>query len=217
MRFNCTLTQDLINCLDQREARVSRSIEAFAAYHRKKEFLTDYTQVVSAGLALLRRNIAVPNAPALLGSLVDACGVKYWGKGKHYQNANEMVKIDSSQLAEQGIIQHIAAFDLFTRSIVQDLGRFSARARKNHAGLNHDHRLLRLSPAGRWVSDHCCNDLAGRLDSLSHRLDELCDWIGWVPSDKLNPALPLFEVIRSIRNAIAHNDGIVGADLVDGR
>ena len=192
---------------------MSRSIEAFAAYHGKKEFLTDYMQVTSAGLTLLRRNIDVPNAPALLGSLVDACGIKYWGKGKNYKDAAETVNIGLTQLAEQGVIQHVSAFYLFSRSIIQDVARFSTRARNDNAVLDHDHSLLKLSPAGRWVSEHCCNDLVGRLDTLSHRLEELEQWIGWVPSAKLVQSVPLFELIGSIRNTIAHNDEIVGASL----
>jgi hypothetical protein len=192
---------------------VARTVEAFAVYHRKKELLSDYLQVASAGLALLRRNIGVPNAPTLLGSLVDACGIRYWGKGKAYKNAPEKVDVCLAALAEQGVIQQVAAFDLFTRSLVQDLARFSARARSQYNAINHDHHLLKVSPAGRWVSAHCCNDLAGRLGTLSPRLDDLQQWIGWTPSVRLSPTLPLFQFICTIRNGIAHSDGLVGAAL----
>ena len=192
---------------------MGRSLEAFAAYHRKKETLVDYLQVASAGLALLRRNLDVPNAPTLLGSLVDACGIKHWAEGKHYNNALEKVDASISALADLGIIQQVAAFDVFSRSLIQDVTRFSSQARQRFAPLGHDHHLLKLSPAHRWVSAHCCNDVVGRLNSLSSRLDELQVWIGWSPSGRLSPTLVLFDLIRSVRNRIAHDDGIVGSDL----
>ena len=194
---------------------MTRTIEAFAAYHRHKELLTDYLQVSSGGLALLRRNIDVPNAPVLLGAFVDACGVKHWGKGKHYRSAVEKVDAGIAALGEQGVIQHVAAFDVFTRSAVQDASRFCAQARNGFKELNHRHELLRLSSAKRWVSHHCCNDVATRLGPLSKRLGELKQWISWTPSQKLSPTLPLFDLIRSIRNRIAHDGGIVGADLAE--
>ncbi|QEN84738.1 hypothetical protein FZC33_00120 [Labrys sp. KNU-23] len=192
---------------------MARTIEAYATYHRKKELLTDHLQVATAGLYLLKRNIQTSNAPALLGSLVDACAVQHWGKGKHYKSADEKVDTALASLADQGVIQHVAAFDLFTRNLVQDIVRFSSHARDTLPHCKHDHQLLRLSPANRWVSDHCCHDLSGRLDTLSKRLDELNRWLGWRPSAKLAAALPLFELIRSIRNRIAHDDGMIGADL----
>ncbi|WP_215762550.1 hypothetical protein [Acetobacter sp. P1H12_c] len=192
---------------------MARTIEAYATYHRKKELLTDHLQVATAGLSLLKRNIQTSNAPVLLGSLVDACSVDHWGKGKHYKNADEKVDFALASLAEQGIIQHVAAFDLFTRNLVQDIVRFSSRARATLPHCNHDHQLLRLSPAHRWVSNHCCHDLSGKLDTLSKRLDELKLWLGWRPSAKLAVTLPLFDLIRSIRNRIAHDDGMIGSDL----
>lgn len=194
---------------------MSKRVEAFAVYHLQKENLTNYLQVSSAGLALLRRTIDVPNAPALLGALVDACGVKHWVKGKHFRSAAAQVDAGVAALADVGIIQQMAAFDIFTRAVVQDLARFSARARASFPALSHPHELLKLSPAGRWVSDHCCNDLAGRLDTLSRRLDELHSWIGWTPSPKLKPTLPLFDLVRSVRNRIAHDGGTVGSDLAE--
>jgi len=192
---------------------MARTIEAYATYHRKKELLTDHLQVATAGLSLLKRNIQTSNAPTLLGSLVDACGVQHWGKGKHYNSADEKVDTALAGLADQGVIQHVAAFDLFTRNLVQDAARFSSRARKTLPHLKHDHQLLRHSSANRWVSDHCCHDLSGKLDTLSKRLDELKLWLGWTPSAQLAPTLPLFELVRSIRNRIAHDDGVIGADL----
>lgn len=192
---------------------MSRTIEAYATYHRKKELLTDHLQVATAGLSLLKRNIQTSNAPALLGSLVDACAVQHWGKGKHYKSADEKVDTALASLADHGVIQHVAAFDLFTRNLVQDIVRFSSRARDTLPHCNHDHQLLRLSPGNRWVSGHCCHDLSGRLDTLSKRLDELKLWLGWRPSAKLAATFPLFDLIRSIRNRIAHDDGIIGTDL----
>jgi hypothetical protein len=189
------------------------NIEAFAAYHRQKESLTDYLQVASAGVALLQRTIVAPNAPALLGSLVDACGVKHWGIGKQYKNPAQKVELGRTALANQGIVQQVAAFDLFSRSVIQDVARFSVRARNERNKLQHDHELLKLSPANRWVSNHCCNDIVGQLATLSQRLDELSEWIGWAPSQQLVRVLPLFDFIRSVRNRITHGDGIVGAEL----
>ncbi|KTR03653.1 hypothetical protein NS365_17875 [Aureimonas ureilytica] len=192
-----------------------KTIEAFAAYHRQKELLTDYLQVASAGLALLRRNVDVPNAPALLGALVDACGVKHWRVGKQYGSAAEKVEAGIKALGEQGVVQHVAAFDLFSRAAVQDACRFSARARHSFEPLNHEHALLRLSSAKRWVSGHCCNDVAGQLDNLSTRLDQLQVWTGWTPSPALAATLPLFELVRSVRNRIAHDASLVGSHLAE--
>ena len=192
---------------------MARTIEAYATYHRKKELLTEHLQVATAGLYLLRRNIQTSNAPALLGSFVDACGVQHWGKGKHYNRADEKVDAAVASLAEQGVIQHVAAFDLFTRNLIQDTARFSSQARNTLSHCKHDHQLLRLSSANRWVSNHCCHDLSGRLDTLSKRLEELKLWLGWAPSAKLTATLPLFELIRGIRNRIAHDNGVIGADL----
>lgn len=194
---------------------MARTIEAYATYHRKKELLTDHLQVATAGLSLLKRNIQTSNAPALLGSLVDACAVQHWAKGKHYKSADEKVDTALVSLADQGVIQQVAAFDLFTRNLVQDTVRFSARARNTLPHCKHDHQLLRFSPANRWVSNHCCHDLSGRLDTMSRRLDELKLWLGWRPTARLAATLPMFDLIRSIRNRIAHNDGVIGADLQD--
>jgi hypothetical protein len=192
---------------------MTRSIEAFQVYHFQKESLTNYLQVSSAGLSLLRRTIDAPNAPVLLGALVDACGVKHWVKGKRYNKAADQVDAGISALADLGVIQHVAAFDIFTRAAVQDLSRFSARARSAFPHLKHDHQLVRLSPANRWVSDHCCNDIAGRLGRLSQRLTELSTWTGWKPTPKLQATLALFDLVRSVRNCIAHGGGTVGSEL----
>lgn len=194
---------------------MARTIEAYSTYHHKKEQLTANLQVATAGLSLLKRTIQTSNAPALLGSLVDACAVQHWGKGKNYTSADDKVDTALAGLAEQGVIQHVAAFDLFTRSLMQDTVRFSSRARDTLPHCTHDHQLLRLSSANRWVSNHCCHDLSGRLDTLSKRLGEMKLWLRWVPSPKLAATLPLFELIRSVRNRIAHDDGVVGADLQD--
>jgi len=192
---------------------VAKSTEAFATYHQQKEEIAGYLQVASAGIALLRRTIDVQNAPVLLGALVDSCGVKYWGKEKRYNSAIEKVDAGWSALANQGVIQQVAAFDRFSRALVQDVARFSQRARDSHDRLKHDHDLLMLSSADRWVVNHCCNDVAGRLGRLSMRLEELQAWTGWKPSSKLAPTLPLFDLVRSIRNRIAHDGAVIGAEL----
>lgn len=192
---------------------MTRTIEAFAVFHRQKEILADYTQVASAALALLRRNIDVPDAPEMLGAMVDACGVKHWGKGKRYNRAIEKVDSGRAALANQGVIQQAAAFDFFSRNLLLDVMRFSPGARATMQLIKHDHRLLMLSPQRRWVVSHCCNDVVSNLGALSSRLDDLKSWIGWAPSEKLTPTLPLFDLLRRIRNRIAHDDAMIGSDL----
>ena len=190
-----------------------KSTEAFSSYHRQKELLTEYIQISTAALALLCRNVEVPNAPEMLGTLVDACGIKHWGNGKKYNRAIEKVNAGRDALACQGIIQQVSAFDYFTRNIIVELARLSSRARHEHPQLAHEHHLLKLSPQQRWVISPCCNEVVDHLHDFSERLDELRQWIGWQPSARLIPILPLIDLVRQIRNRIAHYDSFVGSEL----
>ena len=192
---------------------MQRTLEDFALYHRQREQLNDYLQIALAGLTLLNRNISVSNSAILLGALVDACDVSHWRAGTRYHSAAKKVDTVISILGEQGVSQQVALFDLYTRSAIQDVSRFSQRARTDLIRLNHEHKLLRLNQADRWVSHHCCNDLTDKLSGFANRVAELRDWLKWTPTPKLISILPLFELIFKVRNRIAHYAGIVGDDL----
>lgn len=191
---------------------MARTTEAFAVYHRQKETLAEYVPVATAALGLLERNLSVPDAPAMLGAMVDACGVPHWGRGKRYTNPSAKIATAKAFLANHAVVQHVAAFDNFSRNLALDALRFSASVRENPR-VQHDHSLLMLSPQRRWVANHCCNDVAGKLGDMRDRLEELGDFLGWKVGPKLVPVIPLFHLARRLRNRIVHSDGMVGSDL----
>ncbi|MDB5439954.1 MAG: hypothetical protein JWM33_2381 [Caulobacteraceae bacterium] len=192
---------------------MARTIEAFAVYHRQKELLAEYVQLTSAAIGLLQRNVAVLDAPAMLGAMVDACAISHWGRGKRYSDPGIKIAAAATFLANQTVVQHAGAFDYFSRCLVVDALRFSSALREGGALVRHDHSLLKLSPQKRWVSGHCCNDKSDQLGTLSERLSDLKNLLGWQPSAKLLPILPLFDLIRRMRNRLAHDDGLVGSEL----
>jgi hypothetical protein len=192
---------------------VRKNIEAYARYYRLKEELTEYIQIGAAALELLTRNVSVANGPSLLGGFVDACGVSHWTPGKNYAEPLRKTDEVNRTFTRYAIVQHVAAFDLFSRNIVCDFARFSHWARKHVADLAHNHQLVLLTPQERWGMPPCCNEMGNKLGDLRDRLIDLQRLLSWSLSSKLEAITPLFDLCRMVRNRIVHGDALIGSKL----
>lgn len=192
---------------------MKKNIEAFMRYHQAKESLAEYTQIGAAAIQLLKLNVSVKNGSRLLGQFVDACEVTHWSEGKRFPNPVDKTQEIGELLCNQVIVQQISAFDLFSKSVVADFARFSSWARKNCEQLQHNHKLVQLSPQGRWVVSSCCNEVGNKLTDLKSRLSEIVSMTNWKLSAELVEIEPLFHLARLCRNRIVHSDGIVGSEL----
>jgi len=194
---------------------MKKNTEAFARYHEAKESLSEYTQIGTAAIQLLRLNVSVSNGASLLGQFVDSCGSLHWAEGKRFPDPVRKTAQIGEMLCHQVLVQQISAFDLFSRSVLSDFSRFSQWARKNCSELSHDHALLILSPQGRWVASPCCNEQENKLGDLVNRLADIERITLWKPSTRLKSILPLFDLARMCRNRIVHCDGVIGSDLAE--
>lgn len=192
---------------------MKKNIEAFARYHHAKESLAEYAQIGTAAIHLLRRNITVSNGASLLGEFVDSCGSDHWSVGKKFPDPVPKTAQIGEMFCRHVLVQQVAAFDLFTRSVVSDFSRFSSWARTNCEELAHSHSLVVLSSQDRWVSASCCHEQENKLGLLSSRLTDVQKLIKWKPSKCLEEILPLFDLARICRNRVVHSDGLVGAEL----
>jgi hypothetical protein len=195
---------------DRRITAMRKNIEAYARYYRLKEELTEYIQIGAAALELLTRNVSVANGPSLLGGFVDACAVSHWTAGKNYAEPVRKTQEVNRSFSRYAVVQHIAAFDLFSRKIVCDFARFSEWARKHVPDLAHDHQLVLLTPQERWGMAPCCNEMANKIGDLKDRLTDLQRLLAWSPSAKLKCIEPLFDICRMTRNRIVHSDALIG-------
>lgn len=194
---------------------MKKNTEAFARYHQAKESLAEYTQIGTAAIQLLRLNVSVSNGASLLGQFVDSCGSSHWSEGKRFPDPVRKTTQIGEMLCHQVLVQQVAAFDLFSRSVLSDFSRFSSWARENCPELKHDHALLAFSPQGRWVASPCCYEQENKLGDLIERLTDIERITLWKPSERLKPILPLFDLARMCRNRIVHSDGVVGSDLAE--
>jgi hypothetical protein len=192
-----------------------KNIEAYARYYRVKEELTEYIQIGAAALELLSRNVSVTNGPSLLGEFVDACGVSHWTAGKNFAEPVRKTHEVNRTFSRYAVVQHVAAFDLFSRNIVCDFARFSQWGRKHAPDLAHDHQLVLLTPQERWGMSPCCNEMANKLGDLKDRLSDLQRLLCWSPSAKLTAIASLFDLCRMIRNRIVHGDAVIGSELAE--
>ncbi|MGD0076968.1 MAG: hypothetical protein ABSD31_21980, partial [Candidatus Binataceae bacterium] len=190
-----------------------KNVEAHARYYRVKEELTEYIQIGAASLGLLIRNVSVPNGPSLLGGFVDACGVSHWTSGKNYAEPVRKTHDVNRTFSRYAVVQHAAAFDLFSRNIVCDFARFSQWAREHVPGLEHDHILVLYTPQKRWGMSPCCNEMANKIGDLKDRLPDMERLLLWKPSAKVKSIEPLFDLCRMIRNRIVHADSLIGSEL----
>jgi hypothetical protein len=144
-----------------------KNIEAYTRYYWLKEELTEYIQIGAAALELLARNISVANGPSLLGGFVDACGVRHWTAGKKYADPLRKACAVNKTFSRYALVEHVAAFDLFSRNLVADFARFSHWGRTYLAGLSHAHQLVLLTPQARWGMSSCCNSKGQQYDPMS--------------------------------------------------
>lgn len=193
--------------------RGKQSIEAFSKYFQSKETMSELTQIGTAAFNLLGLNVSVDNGSTLLGAFVDSCQIAHWGKGKNFPNP----VLKTSQIKElfcrHILVQQVSAFDIFSKSIVCDLAKFSSSGRKNLSEISHQHSLLVLSPQNRWVASSCCNEIKNKVGKLVNRVSDLERIVGWTPAEKIAKIMPLFDLARMARNRVVHSDSIVGSEL----
>lgn len=152
---------------------------------------------------------------ACSAEFVDACGVSHWTTGKNYSEPLRKTHEVNRTFSRYAVVQHVAAFDLFSRNIVCDFARFSHWARKHIPDLSHTHELVLLTPQERWGMSPCCNEMANKLGDLKDRLVELRKLLSWSPSPRLEAITPLFDLCRMIRNRVVHGDALIGSELAE--
>jgi hypothetical protein len=187
--------------------------EAFSIYIKHHLDLNLSSKVTTGSVATIRRIVDVPNGDKLMGELIDTADMP-WGTGKPFPNPTQILDKVIKNLAYNGVVQSFSGFEFYLTHLIADLAHFSPL---KESTFKHAHTDSKYNPNDPPSFPRCCFAYAEQFavnNALWTRISELKDKLG-IKDKNLDALMPLFDYFRSMRNCIAHLEGMADKDFIE--